>query len=267
MQFSKDYIVNQAKGLAEGYLDSIRKDMESAVSGTDRDFGIYQMPDLKLFFKTFLSTAQGESSPKAEETVSRILRMNLPGTAVDATVNHITLSLPNGKYCIYRETSAFRSGSCRILDPWSGKPVETTLTSRELADFLVAFDQAIPELIRTVDEMEKGVTSIMMKLQALLKAREIEEKTVHRLLEGYLVPVGIDCVYEIVDGKVRISLTRKYTGEAEVPIEGLAAFLADKERVESTLSAPPAGSISRSRVRTKPWPRKFYSMPLLQENQ
>lgn len=241
MQFRKEDIIGRARQFRDNSLDALRGIKAPNLFKRYTDY----RDDLRNSAEeAFIRTVNegfplGTSIPKAEETAA-VIRKNLPGTDVTATCRHVTIALPNGKYRIYRETSGFTPGSYRILEPWAGNPLVTGLSSRELAEYLLVFDQAIPELRRILETFLEGIDAALLHLQADERARAIEDKAVKTLLEEQLIPMDVGCSYEIIDGVVRLSLSRKYTGEVDIPVENLAAFLADREAVEKTLMVSPA---------------------------
>lgn len=241
MQFRKEDFIGRARHFATTSLETLR-----GFKGPlhVKKYADYQDDLLNSALEAFLRTVTENypleaSVPKAEETAVIIKRI-LPGTYVTATCQYITLSLPNSKFRIYRETSGFRPGSYRITAPWIGEPQVTGLSSLELAEYLIAFDQAVPELHQILDSFFEGINAELLRHQANEKALAIEDKAVKTLLEELLLPMDVACSYEIDDGVVRLTLSRKYTGKVDIPVQNLAAFLTDREAVEKTLKVSPA---------------------------
>lgn len=103
---------------------------------------------------------EGESldTPNPEETAVILIRSGVPETAIEARHKHLTVSLTNGEYRIYREPSGSGSGTFRILRPDNSPIIKANLTSQGLADLLLALDSALD-----------GVEDVMRKLMLDLK--------------------------------------------------------------------------------------------------
>ena len=187
-----------------------------------------------------METAAGDGKaavrPNAEETAAALIRSGVPSTAVRATYQNVTVTLPCGKYRIYREPSGFGGGAFRILSPGDSGILRPGITSEALAELILSLEDAMPSILEAVERMREGLRKAETRRTARMKAEQIEQTTVRRLLEETLVPMDIDCGFEVVDGVVRLSLSRTLTGRVEIPLEQLGAFLSDVARVESALT-------------------------------
>jgi hypothetical protein len=187
-----------------------------------------------------METATGDGKaavrPNAEETAAALIRSGVPSTAVRATYQNVTVTLPCGKYRIYREPSGFGGGAFRILSPGDSGILHPGITSEALAELILSLEDAMPSILEAVERMREGLRKAETRRTARMKAEQIEQTTVRRLLEETLVPMDIDCGFEVVDGVVRLSLSRTLTGRVEIPLEQLGAFLSDAARVESALT-------------------------------
>ena len=182
------------------------------------------------------SSGSGAIRPNAERTAAALIRRGVPSSSVKATYQSVTVTLPCGKYRIYRETSGFGTGAFRILCPRDSGILRPGVSSEALAELILAIEEAMPRVTEVTERMREGVRDAETRRMARLKAEQIEQTTVRRLLEETLVPMDIDCGFEVRDGIVRLSLSRTLKGSVEIPIEQLGAFLSDSARVESTLT-------------------------------
>lgn len=182
------------------------------------------------------SNGSGAIRPNAERTAVALIRRGVPSSAVKATYQSVTVTLPKGKYRLYRETSGFGTGAFRILCPGDSGILRPGISSEALAELILALEEAMPHVAEVTERMREGVRDAETRRMARLKAEQIEQTTVRRLLEETLVPMDIDCGFEVRDGVVRLSLSRTLKGSVEIPIEQLGAFLSDTARVESALT-------------------------------
>ena len=179
--------------------------------------------------------------PKAEETASALLRKGVSRTDVHATFKHVTVTLPHGRYRIFRETSGFRAGAVRILAPGYTRVEMLALTSDALAEFLLALDAAIPDIKEVAERLLEAIDDERQRRDVERKAGEIGMKTAAKLLEG-LPALGVGCEYDVDGGTVHLDLTRMLTASLDIPLEELAAFVSDPGKILSVLSPAEAAA-------------------------
>ena len=183
-----------------------------------------------------LSKGDGEKhAPRAEETVAAILRKGVAASAVRVSFKHITLTLANGVYRIYREMSGFPEGSVRILKPGCTWTVMLALTSDALAEFILYLDEGLPEIEPIADHISEAIEAERRRREAEKKADEIGMTAVAKLLE-VLPALSVGCEYGLRDGKVHLELTKTLTASLDIPLEELPAFISDPEKICAFLS-------------------------------
>ena len=204
-------------------------------------------------------TACGPHVPKAEETAAALLRKGVPRTAVRASFKHVTVTLPHGRYRIFRETSGFRAGSVRILAPGYTRVGMLPLTSEGLAELLLTLDAAVPDIKDVAERLLEAVDDETRRREAERKAGEIGMTAAARLLEG-LPALGVGCEYRVDGGTVHLDLTRTLTASLDVPFEELAAFVSDPGRILSALSPAEASAPCPALRERHPFRRPPYGM-------
>lgn len=186
-------------------------------------------------------TASAPRVPRAEETAVALLRKGVPRPAVRASFKHVTVTLANGQYRIYRETSSFPAGSVRILAPGYTRVGMLPLTSDALAELLLAIDAAVPDIKEVAERLLEAIDDERRRREIDRKAGEIGMTTAARLLEG-LPALGVGCEYEVNGGTVHLDLTRTLTASLDIPLEELPAFVSDPGKILSALSPAEASA-------------------------
>ena len=173
--------------------------------------------------------------PRAEDTVAAVLRKGVAASAVRVSFKHITLTLANGVYRIYREMSGFPAGSVRILKPGCTWTVMLALTSDALAEFILYLDEGLPEIRQVADYVSDAIAAERRRREAEEKAEEIGMTAVAKLLEA-LPALRVGCEFEVRDGMVHLDLTRTLTASLDIPLEELPAFISEPDEILSSLS-------------------------------
>lgn len=176
-----------------------------------------------------------DAFPNPEETAALIMKSGIPRNAVKAERNHITISLGWAMIRIYRITSGYPAGSFRILRPGNSGIIRTGLSSRGLADLILAIDSATPDILKAMEVLDTGMKAADRILIARKKADEIERVTIQRLLDTVLPPLGITAEFEVRDGIVSVCLRKTLGTKMTVPVGRLQEILSDPDRIESSL--------------------------------
>ena len=184
---------------------------------------------------------EGESldMPNPEETAAILIRSGVPATAIEARHKHLTLSLTNGEYRIYREPSGSGSGTFRILRPDSSPIIKANLTSQGLADLLLALDSALDGVEDVMRKLMRNLKAVDFRKQVEAKSRDIERTTIKTLLDTVLAPLGIAGSFRVKNGIVTMILTKNLHADLEMPFDDMAGFLADPQRVAEALQVTP----------------------------
>lgn len=244
-----------AQGIAEGIIDDYGRELHPSEKEIDPWSEILQR--LLSDIACELRKGDGEKPvPRAEDTVAAILRKGVAASAVRVSFKHITITLANGAYRIYREMSGFPTGSFRILKPGSTWTVMLALTSDALAEFILYLDGGLPEIRQIADHISEAIAAERRRRDAKEKAEEIGMTAVAKLLEG-LPALKVGCEFEVSDGMVHLDLTRTLTASLDIPLEELPAFLSDPEEILSILSPAETTTpcpVYRAFGQNYPWP-------------
>ena len=174
-----------------------------------------------------------------EETAIKIIRHGIPKENISAKSTYLTARLPNADYRLYRETSGSPAGTIRIT--WKGCIVyiSSGLSSEDTARFVLLLDEHLPRIDEAAGALFGELLQKYRNKQKEMMALEIARKAVDAQLANILPGMGIKVKYKIADGKVKLHLTRTFTGEVELPLEALRDFLSNPGRVESVLKPEP----------------------------
>ena len=218
----------------------------------------------KRFFQSVISNFEEKIKSEdvrmnPEETIVGLIHNGIPKENISATFKHLTATLPNANYRLYRADSAFPVGTIRVNRNGYSVNISSGLTTEDTVRFILQLDALLP----TIDEAAKALIDQLQleyrKKRQEIIAQEIARKAVDAQLESVLPGLGISSRYEIADGKVRLHLYRTYTAEVELPIEELPSFLSDPGLVESTLKMAPISTDSEKRpVFPHPFPPKHF---------
>ena len=235
----RDRVESIVRRYAERFLHSYRDDLENNPSRGDslpwRGMWNHLLEELLQEMRTGRQEDQGETF--AEETALELIRSGVPKTDVKATYRHVTAILPNGRYRIYRGAgNPDRRGILRILSPGESGNIRTGISALELARLLRTLDSCLPLISEIMKGLSEDMADAEREYAARLKAGEIAGTTVSTLLQAALPAMDIDCSYTIRDGRVHLNLTKELRGSIDLPLEELAGFLSDTERIHSVLS-------------------------------
>ena len=181
-------------------------------------------------------------APKAEDIVLALFRLGVPKEAAHVRYKHITVTLPNGSYRFYRETSGFPTGSFVLLGQGRAN-IAAGIPAGLAAAGLLAFDSALPEVERSFEAIRKEKEAARIRMEARMKGKEIIGMAVRQLMRENLDPLHIEGTYEVDDaGLVTLHLIQTFHGEVTMPFSGLSEFLSDADRVKGlmTLGEEPA---------------------------
>ena len=218
------------------------KDLECAWRALPEDFSVETVRN-RLFMSVVKDMASEFKSEDTrmnpEETAIKIIRHGIPKENISAKSTYLTASLPNADYRLYRETSGSPAGTIRIT--WEGCIVyiSSGLSSEDTARFVLLLDEHLPRIDEAARALFGELLQKYRNKQKEMMALEIARKAVDAQLADILPGMGIKVKYKIADGKVKLHLTRTFTGEVELPLEALRDFLSNPGRVESVLKPEP----------------------------
>lgn len=218
------------------------KDLECAWRALPEDFSVGTVRN-RLFMSVVKDMASEFKSEDTrmnpEETAIKIIRHGIPKENISAKSTYLTAWLPNADYRLYRETSGSPAGTIRIT--WKGCIVyiSSGLSSEDTARFVLLLDEHLPRIDEAAGALFGELLQKYRNKQKEMMALEIARKAVDAQLADILPGMGIKVKYKIADGKVKLHLTRTFTGEVELPLEALRDFLSNPGRVESALKPEP----------------------------
>lgn len=218
------------------------KDLECAWRALPEDFSVGTVRN-RLFMSVVKDIAgefkSEDTRMNPEETAIKIIRHGIPKENISAKSTYLTARLPNADYRLYRETSGSPAGTIRIT--WKGCIVyiSSGLSSEDTARFVLLLDEHLPRIDEAAGALFGELLQKYRNKQKEMMALEIARKAVDAQLANILPGMGIKVKYKIADGKVKLHLTRTFTGEVELPLEALRDFLSNPGRVESVLKPEP----------------------------
>ena len=218
------------------------KDLECAWRALPEDFSVGTVRN-RLFMSVVKDMAgefkSEDTRMNPEETAIKIIRHGIPKENISAKSTYLTARLPNANYRLYRETSGSPAGTIRIT--WKGCIVyiSSGLSSEDTARFVLLLDEHLPRIDEAAGALFGELLQKYRNKQKEMMALEIARKAVDAQLADILPGMGIKVKYKIADGKVKLHLTRTFTGEVELPLEALRDFLSNPGRVESALKPEP----------------------------
>ena len=218
------------------------KDLECAWRALPEDFSVGTVRN-RLFMSVVKDMAgefkSEDTRMNPEETAIKIIRHGIPKENISAKSTYLTARLPNADYRLYRETSGSPAGTIRIT--WKGCIVyiSSGLSSEDTARFVLLLDEHLPRIDEAAGALFGELLQKYRNKQKEMMALEIARKAVDAQLADILPGMGIKVKYKIADGKVKLHLTRTFTGEVELPLEALRDFLSNPGRVESVLKPEP----------------------------
>lgn len=174
-----------------------------------------------------------------EETAVGLIRHGIPKENICAKFKHLTAVLHNADYRLYRGASRYTAGVIRITRNGCGVNINPGLSTEDTVRFVLLLDELLPRIDEAAGALFDELQKEYRNKQAEMKALEIARKAVEAQIADVLPRMGIKAKYKIADGKVKLHLTRTWSGEVEVPLEALRDFLSDPGRVESALMVEP----------------------------
>ena len=221
------------------------KDLECAWRALPEEFSVELIKE-KLFQSVVKDLAEEFEVPESkdirmnpEETATRLIRHGIPKGNISAKFNYLTASLTNADYRLYRETSGNSADTIRITRNGYSVYITSRLSSEETARFVLLLDEHLPRIDEAAGALFGELLQEYRNKQKEMMALEIARKAVDAQLADILPGMGIKVKYKIADGKVKLHLTRTFTGEVELPLEALRDFLSNPGRVESALKVEP----------------------------
>lgn len=228
-------VVQAVKAFVKYFLENYEGQFSDDHAGEWRGWDLMWMATLPHLCRELAGLeCINKGEPLVEKTVALLLRSSDPQPGVMVNHKSTTVTLKNVKYRLYRENDV-KSCSFRVVDPGPSLLVKARLSPGKLAELLLAVDTALPDIRRAMDELQAGMRERDLELKARLKAKEIERLTIQTLLDDTLDPMNIDGQFQVVDGKVHLSLRKTLTADLIIPMERLREFLSDPEGIESTL--------------------------------
>ena len=184
-----------------------------------------------------VSLKKGGTVPKAEETAAELIRLGVPKDTLDTTFMRIAIPLSNATFIFHR--CQYPPGTVEVVWNKTRCVLRSGLPAKDLARTILDLDPLLPEL-------EPAHKALIDRFAVERKARQVMRVTVKNQLEAVIPAMGIDCRYELLDGVVRLNMTRCYEGHVDVPLAELSAFLADPERIDAVLK--PANEASANEI-------------------
>ena len=180
---------------------------------------------------------EGDSptTPNPEETAVILIRSGVPEAAVKVCHKHLTISLSNSTFRIYREPSGCGSGSIRILSPGTSPVIHLDISSQALAELTLELDAALDDVNAVMASLKEKIKEEDLRRQVEAKTRDIERTTLNTLLDTVLAPLGIIGYFNIKDGVVSLRLVKALQADLEMPFDEMAGFLADPQKVNDAL--------------------------------
>mgnify|MGYP007056160431 CR=1 FL=1 len=259
----EDEVTALAEHYAEGYLASCRKGLGTFSPDASSAWGglwDYLLEPLLSHNGTCLHKAPAGAG--AEEVAAGLIRSGVSRDDIRATYQHVTVTLPNGTFRLYRGLKpGTPAGSLRILLPGMSQVFETGLASAELSRLILFIDSIIPALKRVMDRLAQDIKMAEKEYIAGQKAEEIARKAVSTLLGEVLPGLDIGYSFRLVGGKVRLDLRKEFHGRVDIPLDKIVEFLSEPEKILSTLSPvkvqEPEWAPDSSPLRSLPgWPGK-----------
>lgn len=234
----EDQVTSLAEQYAEGFLESYRKGLRSSSSANVPAWtGLWDflMEPFLENGRTALRTAP--TGTFAEEVAARLIRSGVDRKDIRANHQHVTITLPNGRYRLYRGLQpGIPAGYLRILLPGMSRAFKTGLASDELSRLILFIDSVIPPLKGVMARLEEDTRSAYKEYIAEQKAEEIARKAITTLLNDVLSSLDIAYSLRLGDGTVHLNLRKELQGSVDIPLEKITAFLSDPENILSTLS-------------------------------
>lgn len=226
-------------------FNHMMKEMEGRWRALPEEFSVELIKE-KLFQSVVKDLAEEFEVPESkdirmnpEETTTRLIHHGIPKGNISAKFNYLTASLPNADYRLYRETSGNSADTIRITRNGYSVYITSRLSSEETARFVLLLDEHLPRIDEAAGALFGELLQKYRNKQKEMMALEIARKAVDAQLADILPGMGIKVKYKIADGKVKLHLTRTFTGEVELPLEALRDFLSNPGRVESALKPEP----------------------------
>jgi len=245
--FSKNlsaFIAKESRSITR-LFNHMLKDLECAWRALPEEFSV-ELIKKKLFQSVVKDLAEEFEVPESkdirmnpEETATRLIHHGIPKGNISAKFNYLTASLPNADYRLYRETSGNSADTIRITRNGYSVYITSRLSSEETARFVLLLDEHLPRIDEAAGALFGELLQKYRNKQKEMMALEIAMKAVEAQIADVLPWLGIKAKYIIADGKVKLHLTRTFTGEVELPLEALRDFLSDPGRVESALKLEP----------------------------
>ena len=181
----------------------------------------------------------GKGCPKSapDETVAELLRRGVPKESVHTGKSNVTVYLPHANYRLDRADNGYLPGTVRVSKKGSSIIIGTEYTPKEMAEFFLLLDPLIPRIDKAAEALYRKMDEELRRKEAADKAQEILRKSIQTQLDAVLPGLGITCTFKVSeDGeKVHLELTRRLTADIDIPQPELHDFLADPEKVLSTL--------------------------------
>jgi len=234
----EDQIASLAEQYAGGFLESYRKGPRSFSHNSESPWtGLWDFLMKPILENRRTTPREAPSGALAEEVAARLIRSGVDKEDIRANHRHVTISLQNGRYRLYRGLQpGTPAGSLRILLPGQSRIFETGLAPCELSRLILFIDSVIPPLKSIMDRLWEDIRKAEQEFIAEQKAEEIARKTVTTLLNEMLSSLDIEYSFRVGDGTVHLDLRQELQGSVDIPLEKIKAFLSDPENILSTLS-------------------------------
>lgn len=170
-------------------------------------------------------------------TVERALSILMKKDAIKDKVifkkDSFRIRMENWKYRAYKHGVTGTVYAC----PWpEGKKMVINMPGARFAEFLLAFDAAIPEILTQVDGIIEVLKARELEEKKALIERELKEKVLQALVDEYLKPQGLTAKTRFKDGDV-VSMEIKQVRQIhlEMPFGDLMNRLCDPDAIMASL--------------------------------
>lgn len=193
----------------------------------------------------------------AEKTLAELVRRLILTEKVVYKKDSFRLQLKNGQYRIYKDAVKGFVFAC----PWpSEKRYEVGFPGRLLADFIIQFDAAIPDIVAQIPALAMTLWENEFEKNSDDIKRKLKEQALKPLIEQFVEPNGY-CVSYSLKGEVTVSLEveQSQTAHIEMPLTQLMEVLKDPEAFKKIFLAEAHPSVDRFSGVLRPFDCDFYN--------
>lgn len=193
----------------------------------------------------------------AEKTLAELVRRLILTEKVIYKKDSFRLQLKNGQYRIYKDAAQGFVFAC----PWpSAKRYEVGFSGRLLADFILQFDAAIPEIVTQIPDLVKMLWENEFEKNSDDIKRKLKEQALKPLIEQFVEPNGY-CVSYSLKGEDTVSLEveQSLTAHIEMPLTLLMEVLKDPDAFKKIFLEKAHPCVDRFTGVLRPFDCDFYN--------